>query len=92
VKVTDRTKAVRPGGTASVTVRTSKGTRCRITVWYDSGPSEARGLGTKKAGSNGTITWRWMVGTRTHDGTYDVDISCAKGSKEVETTTTFTVR
>ncbi|GGE31278.1 hypothetical protein GCM10011391_07440 [Pullulanibacillus camelliae] len=65
------------GQMASVTVKTSPGTSGTIAVYYNSGPSTAQGLTNKTAGSDGTITWTWKVGTRTSPGRYKVEIHVA---------------
>ncbi len=62
------------GQYASVTVAAKKGTKATIKVYYSSGASKAKGLGTKYAGSNGKITWKWRVGTNTKKGKYRVVI------------------
>jgi glucodextranase-like protein len=92
VKVTKRTSSVPRNATASVTIKTTKGARCTIDVVYNSGSSQAAGLGPKKANSSGSITWKWKVGGNTAKGTYPIYVSCEKGDREGSADTTFRVR
>lgn len=91
VKVTKLTRSVRPGGTASVTIATVKYAECSISVTYDSGPSEAAGLVTKKANGKGAVTWKWMVGRNTGSGEYPIDIFCTASTREGQAHATFRV-
>ncbi|HSU80578.1 MAG TPA: thermonuclease family protein [Candidatus Angelobacter sp.] len=72
--VTGNHLTVRDGGEASVTVKTKPNASGSIEVDYKSGPSKAKGLGIKKANSQGVITWSWKVGSSTTPGTYNVII------------------
>jgi len=92
IKVTKRTSSVRHGGTASVTIKTTKRARCTIEVDYLSGPSTAAGLVDKTASSAGLITWKWMVGTRTTPGTWPIYITWELGDRSGAVDTDFTVR
>ena len=91
VKVTKRTGSVRRNATASVTIRTIKGSRCDILVEYSSGNATAKGLGTKKADSSGVITWKWKVGSKTTRGTWPIDITCELGARTGNASTSFKV-
>lgn len=92
VKVTKRTTSVPRNGTASITIKTTKGAKCSIDVVYNSGSSTAAGLTTKTAGGSGSITWKWKVGGRTTKGTYPIYVTCEKGEREGSTDSTFRVR
>lgn len=92
VKVAKRTTSVPRNGTASVSIKTTEGATCDIEVIYNSGPSTAAGLGTKKANSSGAVTWKWKVGGRTAKGTYPIHITCIKGDRNGSADTTFRVR
>jgi hypothetical protein len=92
VKVTALTKSVRRGGTASVTVQTTPGADCDITVTYASGQSEAAGLADKTAGKTGYATWKWRVGPGTTKGTWPIDIYCVRGDRSGEAHAKFTVK
>ena len=86
------TRKVAQGGNASVSIKTKKGARCSIDVQYDSGSATASGLGPKRAGGDGAVTWNWMVGSNTHTGTYPIEVSCKDGQREGSKTTHFAVR
>ena len=92
VKVTKRTPSVLRNQTASVSIRTVKGARCDITVFYNSGPSTAKGLDPKTANSSGDVTWKWKVGGNTAKGTYDISIDCQKGDTDGSVDTSFQVK
>lgn len=80
VKVTKFTKTVSPGDRASITVRTTKGASCSISVLYESGESEAKGLDPKKANSSGDVALAWAVGPKSNPQTALVTVTCeAKG-------------
>lgn len=72
--VTENHLSVHDGGVASVTVKTKPYASGSIEVDYKSGPSKAKGLGAKKANSQGVISWSWKVGSNTSPGTYNVII------------------
>jgi hypothetical protein len=92
VKVVKRTSSVPRNATASLTIKTSRGARCSITVEYPSGPSEARGLGDKTAKSNGQVTWKWKVGGNTTKGRHPIYVYCEKGDRSGSIDTAFRVR
>lgn len=92
VKVVKQTKSVRRNGTASVTIKTSKGAKCDIDVHYATAISEAKGLGDKKANADGQVTWKWKVGGKTTLGTWPIFIECTLGDRAGETDTEFTVK
>jgi hypothetical protein len=92
VKITQRTKAVRRNGTASVSIKTAPKAQCGITVTYPAGPSTARGLEPETAGSGGMITWKWKVASSTKKGTWPIAIVCSVGQKSGDASTSFTVR
>lgn len=65
VKVTQAPKTVSPGDRASIKVRTAKRASCPISVVYQSGEFEAKGLDPKTANSSGEVAWAWTVGINT---------------------------
>ena len=91
VKVTKAPGSVAQGGTATVTISTTKGSSCDIDVVYYSGSSDAKGLETKTADSKGVVTWKWMVGRKTTKGKWPVTISCALGDRTGDAETSVTV-
>src|SRR5688572_14835956 len=86
------TESVQGGDKAKVVINTATSAECVIGVTYDSGPSEAAGLGPKTADGAGTVTWSWTVGRSTAKGTYPIDITCFKGERLGSLTLTFKVR
>lgn len=91
VKVTKLTKSVNRNGTASITIKTSKGAECSITVQYASGASTAAGLDDKKANSEGLVTWQWKVGGRTTKGSWPIRVWCELGERDGGVETAFKV-
>jgi hypothetical protein len=89
--VTRVTKTVSPGDTASITVHTNAGAACSISVLYDSGPSEAKGLDAKDSNEKGDVTWRWVVGPATGPQTVGVTVMCDKNGRTGEATAEVTV-
>lgn len=92
VKVSSVTKTRLPGQTASVTITTKRAARCSIDVEYESGRSTAKGLGDKRAGSNGKVTWSWTVGRATNPQRVDVYIACSLSGRAGDARTSITVK
>lgn len=92
VKVTKITKPARAGQDASVTVKTAKGAECGITVTYDSGDSDANGLGFKTAKADGLVTWKWMVGRNTQPQTAEVYVFCDAGARSGDVSADLVVK
>ena len=92
VKVTARTKTVRRGASASVTVKTAAKAQCGITVDYPSGPASAQGLEPRTAGSGGMVTWKWKVSSDVKRGTWPVTVVCSVGARSGDARTSVTVR
>ena len=92
VKTTARTKSVRRGGTASVTIRTTPGARCLISVVYPSGPATAGGLDARKAGKTGFVVWTWKVGAKTTKGSMPIYVTCSLRDRTGDVTTSFMVK
>lgn len=78
------TSPVAAGSTASLTAKTSPGVSCSITVRYKSGPSKAKGLENKTAGSDGEVSWSWGVGSRTSSGTWPITVKCGDQTLNIE--------
>jgi hypothetical protein len=49
--------------------------RCRISVLYKSGPSQAQGLNPKRP-RHGHVSWTWKVGGNTTLGRWPIQVSC----------------
>lgn len=92
VRLVSPTSPVSPGDDATVTVQTTPGALCLITVRYKSGPSRARGLVPKIADSRGIVTWTWRVGTRTTPGRWPIIVTCSADGRQGTLETSFEVR
>ena len=92
VKVAESTKSVSPGDRASITVRTTGGAKCSISVLYESGESEAKGLSSKRAGSSGNASWAWTVGANTNPQTALVTVTCEANGRTGSVMSDMTVR
>jgi len=57
---------------ATISIVGKPNTEYRITVYYDSGPSKAKGLEKKTSDSKGRVSWTWKIGGKTKAGTYKV--------------------
>ncbi len=75
IDVISLTSPISAGGMASLSINTLPGAACTITVYFKSGPSQAAGLGGQTAGSDGTVTWTWKVGSRTTPGTWRIVVT-----------------
>jgi hypothetical protein len=79
--LTNLTSPVGRGSTASLTIQTTPGTQCSITVKYASGASHAKGLGPQVAGQNGRCSWSWKVSQETDPGTWSVTVTAGGDSR-----------
>jgi hypothetical protein len=92
LEIVSVTSPVSPGHNATLVAKTAPGANCDITVYYKSGPSTAQGLYPKTADNNGSVSWTWMVGTRTTPGSWRIVVTATLGGKTVSQTTYFTVQ
>jgi len=69
------TSPARRNSYATLVARVVPARRCRITVLYKSGPSEAQGL-YPKGPHNGRVSWTWKVGGNTTLGRWPIQVSC----------------
>jgi len=92
IDIVDVTPSVYPGENATLQALTTPGASCDIEVHYKSGLSEASGLYTKTADSDGYVSWTWKVGTNTTPGSWDIVVSASYGSQTASDTIYFTVR
>ena len=70
------TSPVQAGGNAFVQIQTVAGTNCFLSYTTPSGSdSEATGLGTTTANSNGVCSWTWKIGPQTNSGTGSLAIT-----------------
>ena len=73
------TSPIARGANATLAVRVVPGATCTPGVIYKSGPSKARGLEPKTAGSDGRVSWTWNVYEKTTPGTWKVTVDCTPG-------------
>jgi hypothetical protein len=75
VRLLSVSSPVSRGNAATLVARVSPAQSCSITVYYKSGPSQAKGLYRKRP-VGGVVTWSWIVGTRTTPGRWPIVVSC----------------
>jgi len=88
IAIVSLTSPISRGSNATITINTTPNVLCTITVYYKSGPSEAKGLEPKNSDGNGNCTWSWKVGARTTHGDWKIVITA--GSENIETYFTVT--
>jgi hypothetical protein len=88
VSVTD---PVGRGSQATLEAKTVPGANCTITVYYESGPSQASGLDAKTADAEGRVSWTWRVGANTTLGSYRIVVTAENDGGQATTTIYFTV-
>lgn len=79
VSVQVLTSPVKPGGNASLTIRTRPDAACSVKVTYKDQPSTDGGLIPKTADEFGLVQWTWTVESSRPVGTWPVDVTCALG-------------
>lgn len=75
VRLIHVTSPVSSGENATLVAHVVPSRRCRITVYYKSGPSVAQGLNPKRP-VRGRVSWTWLVGTNTTDGRWPIRVNC----------------
>lgn len=76
ISLTSLTSSVRRNENVSISISGEPGVTYSITVKYPSGAiSDADGLDSKTADSNGNCSWTWKIGGRTKAGTGIITIS-----------------
>jgi hypothetical protein len=71
------TSPVHRGAQATLTAAVAPGhVTCRITVYYKSGPSHAKGLRRAKQPKDGRVSWTWTVGANTTPGKWRIRVAC----------------
>lgn len=75
--------AVRPGGSASISVKTLPGSACTIAVTYTDQkiPSKSAGLIPALSDDFGTVNWSWTVDDYAPAGSWPVTVTCAHNNK-----------
>lgn len=74
IKLIYLTDSVSAGGTARISIQGEPYSDYFITVVYNSGASEAKGLDAKTSDEEGKVSWSWKVGTKTEPGIYPIYI------------------
>jgi hypothetical protein len=72
---------VKPGSDASISVRTTSGSTCKIDVRYNNLPAHDPGLTPQTADDFGTASWTWTVSPATPTGMWPVKITCSRGGQ-----------
>lgn len=80
-----------PFSDATLTISTTPGASCSITVSYKSGPSRAKGLVPKVTDGSGRVSWTWRVGSNTTPGRWPIRVTCEKSTDHGELRTSFQV-
>jgi len=70
------TSPVEPGTNASITVKTSPGSTCTISVIYNNVASHDSGLVARVADDFGVVVWAWTVEESTPLGKWPVKVTC----------------
>jgi competence protein ComEC len=82
---------VKKGSQASLAIKTSPNASCKIEVFYKNGPSKAKGLADKTAGSDGGVIWNWTVGKSTSSGKWKITVTSSLNGKTISKETYFEV-
>jgi hypothetical protein len=72
---------VEPGANSSIIVKTNAGSKCTITVVYDTVASKDSGLGPKVADEFGNVSWTWTVEPAVPVGTWPVTVTCVYNTR-----------
>jgi hypothetical protein len=93
VRITSLPASIGHGANATLIAVTSPGASCSASVTYASGAvSTAAGLQTEPvAGSSGSVSWTWKVGTSTKPGTSTAEVTCSLGADSASASKTFVV-
>ena len=87
VRITEFTRGLHPGDTASVTARTPSGVPCTLYRTYSAseggynpaGPKPIK-VGTQVAGAEGVVGWRWLVDPPVGSRLAWVNVECEDGA------------
>lgn len=92
LKIVSITSPIEAGSYAVLIAEATPNSQCTITVYYNSGPSSASGLGAKTADSNGNVSWEWKIGSNTSPGEYKIIVTSSLNNHTVSKTVYFTVQ
>lgn len=77
------TTPIKINAKATVRIKGKPNTEYKISVFYSSAASTAKGLETKISDGDGMVSWTWKVGARTKEGDFKIVI---RGGGETFTT------
>ena len=80
LEVLSYTEKVTPGSYAHLKLKATPNQKYKLIVEYYSGYSEAGGVGTRSADSNGIVEWHWKVGTNTYLGKFKATVHDSRHS------------
>jgi hypothetical protein len=76
VQVLSVTSVIAKNDQAALVAKVSpSNAKCNLVIYLRSGPSEASGLGSKRAVS-GRVSWTWTVSRSTTGGTWPIYVEC----------------
>lgn len=81
VSVQSLSSPVKPGSTATMSIKTNTKVKCSIEAVYDKVKAEDLGLLPKQADEYGTVTWTWLVPSKTPIGKWPITVTCANSVK-----------
>ncbi|ANS73544.1 hypothetical protein AWM70_02265 [Paenibacillus yonginensis] len=77
--VLDKPNPAYAGSKATIKAQIAPGGTANLTIYYKSGKSTAKYLGTATADEKGILTWTWLVGGNTTPGTWEFMIETPEG-------------
>ena len=92
ISLVSLTNPIPPGGQARMSITTTPGANCAITVIFKSVSSQAAGLGPQAAGSDGSCSWSWKIGSRTTEGMWKIVISVSLNGQSLSQEFPFEVK
>jgi len=81
VAIQSLTSPLKPGSSASITIRTNTNSSCKISVKYNEVASKDPGLITKATDEFGMVTWFWTIEPSVPVGKWPVTATCSRGDK-----------
>ena len=75
ISVTYITYPARSNAYAILKIKGKPNTEYKISVYYKTKPSVAKGLEAKTSGSDGSVSWNWLVGGNVQTGEYKITIT-----------------
>lgn len=85
------TTPLEPGKTAKLVMKTWAGAVCSINLKYPADLELPRGLGEKKAGRNGEVSWSFRVDKAVAPGAYGIEVIATLDGKTAKATTNLVI-